>query len=251
MTQITPMVKQLLILNIIVYVGANFIAKDVSYDLLALYFPLNEKFEWWQIITHMFMHAKIEYGIMHILFNMFGLYMFGSNLEHFWGQKKFLIFYLLSGIGAALLLLAINYFQFQSIYGDLINLGATDIEIKQFFQTGSIRQVGLPQSDLQSIFEIYHGSAVGASGALYGILVAFAIMFPHVELMLMFIPVPIKAKYFVPFIVIMDLYAGLNGNSLFGYSTGIAHFAHFGGALTGFLLMLYYKKTQFDKNRWD
>ena len=108
----------------------------------------------------------------------------------------------------------------------------------------------MPQRDLQSIFEIYHGSAVGASGALYGILVAFAIMFPHVELMLMFIPVPIKAKYFVPFIVLIDLFAGLNGNSLFGYSTGIAHFAHFGGALTGFILMLYYKKTQFNKNRW-
>ena len=133
MTQITPMVKQLLLLNVIVYLGANFIAKDVSYDLLALHFPLNEKFGFWQILTHMFMHAKIEYGIMHILFNMFGLYMFGSNLEHFWGQKKFLIFYLLSGFGAALLLMVINYFQFQSIYNELIHLGATDIEINQFF----------------------------------------------------------------------------------------------------------------------
>lgn len=245
----TPMVKQLLIINILVYLAANFLAPVVSYDMLSLHFPLNEKFEWWQILTHIFMHAeidinymyensKIDFRIMHIVFNMFGLVMFGSSLEHFWGGKKFLVFYLLSGIGAALLYMGINYFQYESMYNEMLNVGYTINDINYLLQSRN------------KFSSIYHGSAVGASGALYGILVAFAFMFPNVELMLMFIPVPIKAKYFVPAIVFFDLFAGLNGNSVFGYTTGIAHFAHFGGALTGFLLMLYFKKTQFDKNRW-
>lgn len=238
MMQITPMVKQLLIINIIVYLGANFLAPAVSYEVLALHFPLNEKFGWWQIITHMFMHAQAP-NFMHIAFNMFGLFMFGSNLEHYWGGKKFLIFYLSCGIGASLLYMGINYMQYMSIYNDLINQGATINDIKYLL------------SQRNQFSMIYHTQAVGASGALYGILVAFAFMFPNVELMLLFIPVPIKAKYFVPFVVLMDLFAGMNGNSFFGYTTGIAHFAHVGGALTGFLLMLYFKKKQFDKNRWD
>jgi len=100
------------------------------------------------------------------------------------------------------------------------------------------------------MFQAYHIPAVGASGALYGILVAFAFMFPNAELMLLFIPVPIKAKYFVPGLVAIDLYMGITGSSLFG-GGGIAHFAHVGGALFGFLMMWYWKKSQFDKNRWD
>ena len=249
MMPITPFVKQLIILNIIFYLGANFLAPQISYDLFALHFPLNEKFKWWQMITHLFMHAQVP-NIMHLAFNMFGLYMFGSSLEHIWGGKKFLIFYLLSGIGAALLYMAINYFQYNEIYESLISQGVSKESIQLFFKEGTI-QADLSQSQVNNFFQLYHGTAVGASGALYGILAAFAFMFPNVELMLMFLPIPIKAKYFVPFIVLMDLFAGLNGNSMFGISTGIAHFAHFGGALTGFLLMLYYKKSQFDKNRWN
>ncbi len=93
--------------------------------------------------------------------------------------------------------------------------------------------------------------AVGASGAIYGLLVAFAFMFPNAELAMMFIPVPIKAKYFVPGIIAIDLFLGLKGSSLFSGGTGVAHFAHIGGALIGFLMMWYWKKNQFDKNRWD
>jgi membrane associated rhomboid family serine protease len=249
MIPITPLAKQLIILNIIFYLGANFLAPHISYDLFALHFPLNEKFEWWQLITHMFMHAQPP-NIMHLVFNMFGIYMFGSSLEHIWGGKKFLIFYLLSGLGAAVLYMGINYYHFNQIYESLINQGVSRESI-QLFINGDTIEAKLSQSEINNFFSIYYGTAVGASGALYGILAAFAFMFPNVELMLMFLPIPIKAKYFVPFLVFMDLLAGLNGNSLFGVSTGIAHFAHFGGALTGFLLMLYFKKSQFEKKRWN
>jgi membrane associated rhomboid family serine protease len=110
----------------------------------------------------------------------------------------------------------------------------------------------IPVSDFNSLMGSYLGTAVGASGAIYGLLTAFAFMFPMAELGIMFIPIPIKAKYFVPGIIAIDLFLGFKGSSLFGAGgTGIAHFAHIGGALTGFLMMWYWKKNQFNRNRWD
>lgn len=203
---ITPVVKQLLIINIIFFIGTEIIG-DPAYIYFALFSFESPNFHVWQLLTHMFMHG----GIMHIAFNMFALYSFGSMLEHFWGGRKFLFFYISCGLGAGIL-------------NNLINSYTHD----------------------------YGSVAVGASGAIYGLLTAFAFMFPDAKLGLMFIPVPVKAKYFVPGLLAVDLFLGLKGNSLFGSGgTGIAHFAHIGGALIGFIMMWYWKKNSFDNRRWN
>lgn len=267
---ITPVVKQLLIINILFFIGSQIV--PVSYDYFALYYPESNNFRIWQLFTHMFMHAPLP-NFSHILFNMFGLYSFGSALEHFWGGKKFLFFYISCGLGAALLHSLVNYFEIHSLLSEVANLNLSASEMKQvlnadysalFDEKG--KMIG---SEINTILEKAHctqqqfnaiaqasnitkSTVVGASGALYGLLVAFAFMFPNAGLGLLFIPVPIKAKYFVPGLLAIDLFLGFKGQSIFGAgSTGIAHFAHVGGAITGFLIMWYWKRTQFNKNRWN
>ncbi|MFY0482183.1 rhomboid family intramembrane serine protease [Flavobacterium sp. PLA-1-15] len=252
MMNITPTVKQLLIINIIFFIGSQVVGRP-AYDLLSLYFFENDKFQVWQPLTHMFMHAALP-NFMHILFNMFALYSFGSALEHFWGGKKFLFFYISCGLGAALLHTGINYYEFNSGLQTLTEAGFLKSDIYSLLTDGKIdtRWVEvLGQSGLDSFASGFATPAVGASGAIYGLLVAFAFMFPNAELALMFIPIPIKAKYFVPGILAVDLFLGLKGGSIFGSTSGIAHFAHIGGALTGFLMMWYWKKNQFNRNRWN
>ncbi len=246
--KITETVKQLLIINVIFFLGAQFVPAMI--DFLALYYFENPNFQYWQPLTHMFMHG----GWMHLFFNMFALYSFGSALEHFWGSKKFLFFYISCGLGAALLHSGVNYFLVHEGISTLVDNGFDKQEILALLAEGKYNQGWaqfLSPNALQGMLSSYNTPAVGASGAIYGLLVAFAFMFPNAELALMFIPVPIKAKYFVPGILVMDLYMGLNGGSIFGGSTGIAHFAHIGGAVVGFLMMWYWKKNQFQKNRWD
>jgi membrane associated rhomboid family serine protease len=241
----TDTVKQLLILNILFFIGAQFVPQAT--DLLALHYFESDKFKLWQPISHMFMHG----GLMHIFFNMFALVSFGSALEHFWGPKKFLFFYFTCGLGAALIHSGINYYYFHDGLNTLVLNGFKETEILNLINEGkfmtSWQAVLAPDT-----FENMIGSltpTVGASGAIYGLLVAFAFMFPNAELALLFIPVPIKAKYFVPGIVLLDLFSGVTGYSIFG--GGIAHFAHVGGALFGFIMMWYWKKNQFNQNRWD
>lgn len=249
---ITPVVKQLLIINILFFIGSQLV--PASYDLFALYYPESDKFKGWQLVTHMFMHAPFP-NITHILFNMFALYSFGSALEHFWGGKKFLFFYVSCGLGAALLHTGVNYYYFQEGISTLTGNGFVKADILQTLNEGKINtrwQDLMPAIDFENFTSSYFGTVVGASGAIYGLLVAFAFMVPNAELALMFIPVPIKAKYFVPGILAIDLFLGFKGQSIFGAgSTGIAHFAHIGGALTGFIMMWYWKKNQFNKNRWN
>lgn len=241
----TDTVKQLLILNILFFIGAQFVPQAT--DLLALHYFESDKFKLWQPISHMFMHG----GLMHIFFNMFALVSFGSALEHFWGPKKFLFFYFTCGLGAALIHSGINYYHFHDGLNTLVLNGFKETEILNLINEGkfmtSWQAVLAPDT-----FENMIGAltpTVGASGAIYGLLVAFAFMFPNAELALLFIPVPIKAKYFVPGIVLLDLFSGVTGYSIFG--GGIAHFAHVGGALFGFIMMWYWKKNQFNQNRWD
>jgi len=227
MRNIPDIIKQLIIINVLIFIGSQFVGQT-AYDVLALHYPKNNLFGFWQIITHMFMHGSIS----HILFNMFGLWMFGSPLAQMWGKNKFLFFYLSAGFGAAALQLMVYHLQIQGFVDDLIAQGYALDEIYRSLQQS------------QSLFQV---TMVGASGALYGVLVAFAFMFPNAELMLIFLPIPIKAKYFVPLVLLMDLFFGFSS-----YSMGpIAHFAHVGGAITGFLMMWYWKSKQFNKNRWD
>lgn len=249
MMNMTPVVKQLLIINIIFFIGSQLV--PVSYEYLAMFFPENPNFQVWQPVTHMFMHG----GIMHIAFNMFAMVSFGSALEHFWGGKKFLFFYISCGLGSALLHTAVNYYFFQDTMNVLTAHGFQKQDILKLLAEGKI---DTRWQDLVSVVQFngftdaYIGTIVGASGAIYGLLTAFAFMFPNAELALMFIPVPIKAKYFVPGILAIDLFLGLKGSSLFGSGgTGIAHFAHVGGAVAGFFMMLYWKKNQFNNNRWN
>jgi len=247
--EITPTVKQLLIINIILFIGSQFVPAADLY--LSLYYFESDKFHIWQPLTHMFMHG----GIMHIAFNMFALYSFGSALEHFWGSQKFLFFYISCGLGAALLHSGVNYVMFHNGLNDLLQAGFNQKDIYGLLNSGQLdrRWIDvLGESGLINFTGAFTTPAVGASGAIYGLLVAFAFMFPNAELALMFIPVPIKAKYFVPGILLVDLFLGVKGTSLFGSGgTGIAHFAHIGGALIGFIMMWYWKKNQFSNNRWN
>ncbi|MFY8065756.1 MAG: rhomboid family intramembrane serine protease [Flavobacterium sp.] len=252
MMRMTETVKQLLIINIIFFIGSQFVAN--AYPLFSLYYPENPSFRIWQPLTSMFMHAPMP-NLMHIVFNMFALVSFGAALEHYWGTKKFIFFYISCGLGAALLHIGVNYFTFHHVLNLLVENGQDKAEILKILAEGKYDtnwQNIIPLSDFNSLMGSYLGTAVGASGAIYGLLTAFAFMFPMAELGIMFIPIPIKAKYFVPGIIAIDLFLGFKGSSLFGAGgTGIAHFAHIGGALTGFLMMWYWKKNQFNRNRWD
>lgn len=244
---LTPTVKQLLIINVIFFAGSQFVAQ--AYDIFSLFYPENKNFQLWQPLTHMFMHGNL----MHILFNMFALYSFGTTLEQFWGGKKFLFFYISCGLGAAALHTLVNYFQVQNGFEALRETGLSDAAIYEFVNTGKIQydSSAVNESVLQSLFDAFNTPAVGASGAIYGLLVAFAFMFPDTGLMLLFVPFPIKAKYFVPGLLLLDLFLGVSGKSIFGGGSGIAHFAHIGGAVIGFLMMWYWRKDQFNRNRWN
>lgn len=248
MMRITEAVKQLLIINIIFFAGSIFV--PATLDFLALYYFESPSFQFWQPLSHMFMHG----GWMHLFFNMFALYSFGSALEHFWGSKKFIFFYLSCGLGAAALHTGVNYYLVHEGVSALVQNGFDKHEVMSILAEGKYEVQWkdiLGDSTFMNMVSAYNTPAVGASGAIYGLLVAFAFMFPNAELALMFIPVPVKAKYFVPAILGIDLYLGINGGSIFGGSTGVAHFAHLGGALMGYLMMWYWKKNQFKSNRWD
>jgi membrane associated rhomboid family serine protease len=188
--------------------------------------------------------------ITHILFNMFGLWMFGTPLEQMWGKQKFIFFYLSAGFGAVLIQTIVYHYDVMSVTQILIDNGLNNSDVDTFYKTGRlntsiIQSVG--EDRLYSGIQSFKAVMVGASGALYGILVAFAMLFPNVQLMLLFPPIPIKAKFFVPLLILFDLFFGFTS-----YSVGpIAHFAHIGGAVTGFLMMWYWKKNQFNNRRWN
>jgi len=235
MRSVPETIKQLIIINVIFYFGSQFLG-NLSYDLLALHYYENDKFLITQFLTHMFMHGSPS----HILFNMFGLWMFGSPLEQMWGRQKFLFFYISSGLGAAFLQMAIYYLQVKNLYDvvELNNLSLSDPEQLLNYMS---------QIDYNNAISSFNSVMVGASGAIYGTLVAFAFSFPNSKLMLLFLPFPIKAKYFVPLLILIDLFFGVSS-----YSVGpIAHFAHIGGALIGLVMVLYWKKNQFNDKRWD
>ena len=245
MRNIPETIKQLLIINILFFIGSQFLGA-ISNDLLALHYFKSDKFIITQVITHMFMHGNFY----HILFNMFGLWMFGSPLEQMWGRRKFIFFYFSAGLGAAGLQLLVYHLEIQSVYSHLNPNGMSFQAFKEILSTGSYNTAILQYVDeesLTSAYSAYNSSLVGASGAIYGILVAFAFSFPNSELMLLFPPIPIKAKYLVPGLILMDLFFGFSS-----YSLGpIAHFAHVGGAISGFLMVWYWKRNQFNRNRWN
>lgn len=212
--------------------------QTAMFETLALYFPKHENFRYWQYITNIFMHG----GFAHIFFNMYALWAFGSPLEQMWGRNKFLLFFFLSGIGAAIIYTLVNYFQFNAMYNELAGAGVSPEDINALLQTGKYNasvMTTFSEERLADFYALFNTPVVGASGAIYGVLVAFGILFPNAKLFLIFLPVPIAAKYFIPGLIALDLFSGVTGFSIFG--GGIAHFGHVGGAIIGFLLMWYWR----------
>ncbi|MBT8324446.1 MAG: rhomboid family intramembrane serine protease [Winogradskyella sp.] len=246
---ITDAVKHLLIINVLMFIGTMSIGDGkIFYQWFALYFPKNDAFEPWQIVTHMFMHGDF----MHILFNMFALWMFGTAVEQMLDTKKFIIFYLLSGLGAALIQIAFLYFRFNTGLEALTATGLETTEIINVLNEGKYdtRWQAILGSDFELFVRSFSTMMVGASGAIMGVLVAFGMLFPESKLMLIFLPIPIKAKYFIPAIIGLDLFSGLTGQSIFSPSN-TAYMAHVGGAFTGFLLMWFWRKNENNKYRWN
>ncbi len=247
MGRITEAIKHLLIINILFFL-ATWLYGDQMYQWFSLWYPENANFRWWQIVSHMFMHG----GLMHLVFNMYALWAFGSPLEQRWGRNKFLFFYFSCGLGAALVHTGVNYYYVEQGLSALANAGVDQEGAMELLRRGEYMKEWFtmaPGNTVQNMLEAFNTPAVGASGAIYGVLVAFGMSYPNSELFLIFLPIPIKAKYFIPAIILMDLLSGVTGYSIFGQ--GIAHFAHVGGALFGYLMMTYWKKKEFDNKRWD
>ena len=247
--QITPVTRNIIILNVIFYVVSNFISYPLLYDKFSGFFPLSPNFESWQIITHMFMHSSFrEPGgtLFNIIFNMFTLYSFGPVLEQVLGQKKFIILYFAAGLGGFVLFNLWNYYEVSQLTNYLTSQGFNVHDVYKTVDTSQIQyypkfsdKEGIDSSARQ-LFAILKTPMVGASGAIFGIIAAFSTLFPDAKLMFLFIPFPIKAKYLTPIIIAVSIFLGFRQFS----GDNIAHFAHLGGALIGFLFVWNWKKNR-------
>ena len=239
MGKLTNTVNFLILSNVIFFVFSE-LSGHGSLNFLGLYFPKNDSFGVWQFITHMFMHDNTP----HILFNMMALWLFGTPLERVWGSHKFLIFYFIAGIGAAGIYTLINYYNFDQAYGQLTSTGLPSADVQQLLSTGIYASFLTPYSETISIlFDTYSAPLVGASGAIYGVMVAYAITFPNIKWPFIFPQYYIMPKYFIPIIIALNLFSGLTGIDLFGKN--VAHFSHIGGAIIGLLLMVFWKRKLF------
>lgn len=263
-------VKNLLIINVLLALVTLLYPEYASY--LALRFPSSDEFEPYQVVSHFFMHAAINIDPLHLIFNMFGLVIFGSMLERVWGPKRFLTFYLVCAVGAALTFLGWKYFvlsdmnaildafkdnpsgelfsEFVDKYVPLDNIRANNADAAYFIEQTMATGYDNPNDPTflelsetmmnQFIYGEENSPMVGASGAVYGILIAFAMLFPNTQLMLLFPPIPIKAKYLALILIGIALYSGWNNSP----TDNVAHFAHLGGALFGFILVLIWRKDR-------
>ena len=225
-----PVVKNLLIINVLLFIATGILqSPPLNIDLtkiLGLHYWRSELFNPWQIISYMFMHGNIP----HILFNMFAVWMFGTHIENRWGSKRFLNYYLLTGFGAAFLHYLIIHFQ-------IINLESVmNYDQIMIILNEGIVPEGISRGSAQKLFFLYNTPVVGASGSLFGILLAFGVLFPNTLLYLYF-AIPIKAKYFVIGYGLLELFSGLSNNP----QDNVAHFAHLGGMLFGLLIFAYWK----------
>jgi membrane associated rhomboid family serine protease len=261
-----PVVKNLLIINGLFFLATIATGTKFGFDLtdlLGLHYFAAEKFRPYQFITYMFMHG----GLMHILFNMFALWMFGNAIENIWGPRKFLIYYLVTGIGAAITHYIVFYFQIspvlEAIDSYLNNPSPESLNI--FLNSGYFKITSVELQDNFNLFREQYNQmlfsdptralqlsvdfvsqykidmlnapvVIGASGAVFGILLAFGMMFPN-ALIYVYFAIPVKAKYFVIIYGAIELFSGV-------YDTGsnVAHFAHLGGMVFGYLLLLYWKR---------
>ena len=220
LSSLPPVTKNLIIINVIVFLASLF-NENFMIGTFALFYPTSQFFHWWQVITHMFMHG----GFWHIFFNMYTLLIFGCVVERIIGSKKFLLFYFICGLGAVALHLGVEYLQLQS-YMEGAALGNA--------------------AAIQNIAIIKNTPTVGASGAIYGVLMGYAMLFPESRMTLLFPPVTLSAKWMVGIFAAIELFTGVTG-----VAAGIAHFAHLGGMLIGWLMILWWRKrgVLFDQNK--
>lgn len=270
----TPVVKNLLIINVIFYVASLVFFSTFGFRIeehLGLHLPTADAFNPAQFITYMFLHAYFSPTsgiiIFHLFFNMFALFMFGRMLETVWGPKRFIVYYFVTGIGAALIHTITQYMEVMPVMNaitDYMN-DASPEKLQAFFdQHLDIRSMAMKQNyedfaetynqllnsdpekaiSLSKDYLLEYRKAyldsfvtIGASGAVFGILLAFGMLFPNAQLMLLFPPIPIKAKYFVIIYGIIELTMGIRGSEM----DNVAHWAHLGGMLFGFILIKYWK----------
>ncbi|MFC3160069.1 Membrane associated serine protease, rhomboid family [Chryseobacterium arachidis] len=235
---IPPITRNLIIINIVVFILTFFLMPQL-YDTLSGFYPFSPNFRSWQIITHMFMHG----GYMHIIFNMFTLFSFGPILEQSLKEKKYLILYFLSGLGAFFLFNLWSFIEVQQIVSGLQRLGLDPAEIYSKAVIGYSGEMNISantpegQELSQQLYGVLRTPMVGASGAIFGVVAAFATLYPDAKIGIMFIPIPMKVKYVLPVVIIGSIYLGVTGNA-----GGIAHLAHVGGAIVGFILAKIWKK---------
>lgn len=264
MLAITPAVRNLLILNVLFFVADKYILNGTLSYLFALRPVLSSEFMPYQLVSYMFLHSLSDWG--HIFGNMFGLFMFGPLLERMWGFKKFLFFYFFTGIGAGILFSAIGYYEMSQLRDavEIYTQNPSPDALVNFFTKhardlydanlgflnkyeGDPSNQSYVQDSINFVNDRFQREVnipmVGASGAIFGILMAFGLLFPNTELFLLFVPFPIKAKYFVAFYGLFELYSGIQN----AQSDNVAHFAHIGGMLFAYILLRYWgtQKTNF------
>ncbi|MBO6168672.1 MAG: rhomboid family intramembrane serine protease [Bacteroidales bacterium] len=217
LSSIPPVTRNLILVNVVIYI-ATLVNENFMIGTFGLFYPSSHFFHWWQVVTHMFMHG----GIWHIFFNMYTLFIFGVVVERILGSKKFLLFYFVCGLGAA-----------------AMQIGTQYIEMQMFLSSDS-------QSALQSIVALKNTPTVGASGAIYGVLMGYAMLFPQSKMTLIFPPVTLSAKWMVVIFAVIELFTGVAG-----FADGVAHFAHLGGMLIGWLMIRWWRKrgVLFEKDR--
>jgi membrane associated rhomboid family serine protease len=230
-----PVVKNLIFINILMLLAYYVAGSTLNIDLnrmLGVYFPKSDQFKPIQILTHMFMHANP----MHLIFNMFALYMFGQILEQVWGPKRFFIYYMVTGLGAVLtyeVVIAVQYVKIMNII--------TPEQLQEVLDNGNtyfMQGKGYLDPVMKELQSILYTPTVGASGAVFGILLAFGVLFPNTQLMLLFPPIPIRAKYFVAIYGGIELYLAVTQPG-----SSIAHAAHLGGMIFGYILIKIWRKT--------
>jgi len=242
---LTPVVKNLLILNVALFAIDVALRMTSGFDLthlLGLHYITAAEFKPIQLLSYMFLHA----GINHIFFNMFALWMFGTILEQFWGAKRFFIFYMVCGIGAALVQMLVAYFRIQSLSAGLPPEQSAEILQKLCSDGGHILMQGKNYADatLGQLNLIIHTPTIGASGAVFGLLMAFGMLFPNAYLYIFF-AIPMKAKYFVILYGALELFLGMRNSA----SDNVAHFAHLGGMIFAFILIMWWRKNE--KSRYE
>ncbi|MBS3769607.1 MAG: rhomboid family intramembrane serine protease [Bacteroidales bacterium] len=229
-----PVVKNLIIINALMLLGYYAFSGAINLNwTLGLFYWGSDQFEPYQIITHMFMHGNFA----HLFFNMFALWMFGRVLENVWGPKRFFIYYFVTGLGAAFLHLMVNHIQIQSLMAQMPQEQINEVMARGFSALQNNQNFTDP--NMAKLNLSINIPTVGASGAVFGILLAFGMLFPNTQLLLLFPPIPIKAKYFVMGYGVIELFLGISQPG-----SNVAHFAHVGGMLFGFILIKYWNSRK-------